>query len=131
AWEARRKQLREQLLVATGLWPLPERTPLGAVIHGKMERDGYTIEKVFFASMPGHYVSGNLYRPAANPDRKGGGDSKHPGVLFAHGHWAGGRFHDDGEKAAKASVDSGGEPDMDRGRYFMQALPATLARHVF
>ena len=25
AWEARRKQVREQLLVATGLWPLPEK----------------------------------------------------------------------------------------------------------
>src|SRR5262245_4307558 len=65
AWEARRKQLREQLLVATGLWPLPEKTPLNEVIHGTIERDGYTIEKVFFASMPAHYVSGNLYRPAA------------------------------------------------------------------
>ena len=49
-------------------------------------------------------------------------------MLFAHGHWANGRFHDAGEKAAKASVDEGGEPDMDRGRFFMQALPATLAR---
>ncbi|HSQ55519.1 MAG TPA: hypothetical protein VLM40_07220, partial [Gemmata sp.] len=28
AWEKRRKELREQLLVATGLWPLPEKTPL-------------------------------------------------------------------------------------------------------
>src|SRR5262249_40469466 len=56
AWEARRKQLREQLLVATGLWPLPEKTPLNEVIHGKIEREGYTIEKVYFASMPGHYV---------------------------------------------------------------------------
>jgi len=65
AWEARRTQLREQLLVATGLWPLPEKTPLNAVVHGKIERDGYTIEKVYFASMPGHYVSGNLYRPTA------------------------------------------------------------------
>src|SRR5262245_23124631 len=122
AWEARRKQLREQLLVATGLWPLPEKTPLNEVVHGKIERERYTIEKVFFASMPGHYVSGNLYRPSirySNPS---------PGVLFAHGHWAGGRFHDDGEKAAKASIDAGGEPDMDRGRYFMQALPATLAK---
>lgn len=122
AWEARRKQLREQLLVANGLWPLPEKTPLNATIHGKIEREGYTIEKVFFASMPGHYVCGNLYRPSirySNPS---------PGVLFAHGHWAGGRFHDDGEKAGKASVDSKGEPDMDRGRYFMQALPATLAK---
>jgi dienelactone hydrolase len=132
AWETRRKKLREQLLVATGLWPMPAKTPLNPVIHGKIEREGvtvgktafrgYTIEKVFFASMPGHYVCGNLYRPSlrySNPS---------PAVLFAHGHWAGGRFHDDGEKAAAASVKAGGEPDMDRGRYFMQALPATLAR---
>jgi dienelactone hydrolase len=120
AWEARRKQLREQLLVATGLWPLPEKTPLNAVVHGQIDREGYTIDRVYFASVPGHYVCGNLYRPkTAGP---------HPGVLFAHGHWAGGRFHDDGEKAGKASVDSKSEPDMDRGRYFMQALPATLAR---
>ena len=130
-WEARRKQLREQLLVATGLWPMPEKTPLKPTIHGKIERDGYTVEKVFFASVPGHYVCGNLYRPAAdkaNPDRKVGSEVRHPGVLFAHGHWANGRMHDAGEKAAKASVDSGGEPDMDRGRFFMQALPATLAK---
>lgn len=122
-WEARRKQLREQLLVATGLWPLPEKTPLNAVVHGAIERDGYTIERVYFASTPGHYVCGNLYRPKTDDK-----ELKRPGVLFAHGHWAGGRFHDDGEKAGKVSVDSGGEPDMDRGRYFMQALPATLAK---
>ncbi|VTS02047.1 alpha/beta hydrolase family protein [Gemmata obscuriglobus] len=123
AWEARRKQLREQLLVATGLWPLPEKTPLNAVVHGKIDRGEYTIEKVYFASTPGHYVCGNLYRPA-----NGKSDEKRPGVLFAHGHWADGRFHDAGEKAAKASVDGGGEPDLDRGRFFMQALPATLAK---
>jgi dienelactone hydrolase len=125
AWEARRTQLREQLLVANGLWPLPEKTPLNATVHGKIDRGEYTVEKVFFASTPGHYVCGNLYRPAPGDEKK---PVKRPGVLFAHGHWAGGRFHDDGEKAGKASVDSGGEPDLDRGRFFMQALPATLAR---
>src|SRR5262249_35365333 len=56
-----------------------------------------------------------------------GGD-KLPGVLFAHGHWANGRMHDAGEKAAAESVKSGGEPDMDRGRFFMQAIPITLAK---
>jgi len=122
AWEARRKQLREQLLVATGLWPLPEKALLTPTIHGAVDREGYTIEKVFFASTPGHYVCGNLYRP------KGAEPKKRPGVLFAHGHWADGRFHDAGEKAGAASVKSGGEPDTDRGRYFMQALPATLAK---
>src|SRR5579885_937240 len=92
AWEARRQQVREQILVATGLWPMPEKTPLNPVIHGKIERDGYTIEKVFFASMPGHYVCGNLYRPTTRDS------ASSPGVLFAHGHWAGGRFEDAGEK---------------------------------
>jgi dienelactone hydrolase len=123
AWEARRKQLREQLLVANGLWPLPERAPLNATVHGAIERDGYTIEKVFFASTPGHYVCGNLYRPKADDKLV-----KRPGVLFAHGHWANGRFHDAGEAAAKKSVAEKGEPDTDRGRFFMQALPATLAK---
>src|SRR5437763_4750147 len=75
AWAARRQQVREQILVANGLWPMPEKTPLNPVVHGKIDRDGYFIEKVSFASMPGHYVTGNLYTPAfrySNPS---------PGVL--------------------------------------------------
>src|SRR5262245_17274235 len=58
AWEKRRQVVREQVLVANGLWPMPERPPIKATIHGKIEREGYTIEKVFFASYPGHYVTG-------------------------------------------------------------------------
>lgn len=121
-WTERRRKVRTQLLVSQGLFPMPEKTPLEPTIHGKVERDGYTIEKVYFASMPGHTVTGNLYRPARdqNDDR--------PAVLFAHGHWADGRFHDAGAKAAEASVKSGGEPDLDRGRFFMQAIPIQLAR---
>src|SRR5579859_7232921 len=42
AWEKRRQEVREQILVATGLWPLPQKTPLNPVIHGKIERAGYT-----------------------------------------------------------------------------------------
>lgn len=129
-WEIRRRQLREQLLVALGLWPMPERSPLQPVIHGRIVRKGYTVEKVYFASWPGHYVCGNLYRPQPNGEGVTGNreEVRYPGVLFAHGHWANGRFHDAGEKAARASVASGGEPDLERGRFFMQALPATLAR---
>src|SRR5688572_21882297 len=71
AWERRCGFLRNQALVAQGLWPMPEKTPLRAVVHGKIERDGYTIEKVFFASFPRHYVSGNLYRPSGRDGRAG------------------------------------------------------------
>jgi hypothetical protein len=86
-WESRARQLREQVLVAEGLWPLPPKTPLNAVIHGRIDRDAYTIEKVFFASYPGHYVSGNLYRPK---NRTG----KLPAVLSPHGHWNNGRMYE-------------------------------------
>src|SRR6476659_4922943 len=61
AWESRAQFLRQQVLVSQGLWPMPEKLPLHAVIHGTIDHDEYTVEKVFFASLPGHYVTGNLY----------------------------------------------------------------------
>src|SRR5262249_47907492 len=102
AWEAHRKEVREQVLVALGLWPMPEKTPLNPVIHGKIDRDDYTIEKVFFASYPGHYVCGNLYRPK-------GKSGKLPAVLNPHGHWANGRFYDVGEQEITDQIKQGAE----------------------
>jgi len=121
AWEARKKAVREQVLVANGLWPLPEKTPLNPVIHGKIERKGYTIEKVHFASLPGHYVTGNLYRPT-------NGKGPFAGVLCPHGHWANGRFYDAGEAAAKKQIEGKGETTMAGARYPLQARCAQLAR---
>jgi dienelactone hydrolase len=124
-WESRSAELREQVKVAEGLWPEPEHTPLNAVIHGKIEREGYTIEKVFFASMPGHYVSGNLYRPT-------GLTGKLPAVISPHGHWgngpAGGRMYDAGEAAGKKQIASGAEKWIEGARYPLQARCAMLAR---
>src|SRR5437899_5498366 len=121
AWETRRKELREQVLVANGLWPMPPKTPLHPVIHGKIDRDDYTIEKVFFSSHPGHYVSGNLYRPK-------GKAGKLPGVLCPHGHWANGRFYDAGEKAAREQMKQGAEKTTEGAHYPLQARCAQLAR---
>jgi dienelactone hydrolase len=121
AWEAEKKHVRERLLVALGLWPMPEKTPLSAVIHGKIERDGYTIEKVFFASYPGHYVSGNLYRPT-------GKTVKLPAVLSPHGHWANGRMYEANEQQIVADLKSGAETTRSGARYPLQARCAQLAR---
>src|SRR5262245_51785690 len=44
-WNDRAAKVRTQVHVATGLWPMPEKTLLNAVVHGKIERDGYTVEK--------------------------------------------------------------------------------------
>src|ERR1051325_9025835 len=47
-WEARAKDIREQILVSCGLSPLPEKTPLNAKIFGRIERGDYSVENVFF-----------------------------------------------------------------------------------
>jgi dienelactone hydrolase len=122
SWNDRSRHVREQMMVATGLWPMPVKTPLNPVIHGKIERDSYTIEKVFFASMPGHYVSGNLYRPTAKAD------GKRPGVLCPHGHWKNGRFYDAGEAEAKKQIEQGAEKTIECARYPLQARCAQLTR---
>lgn len=88
-WEQRARAIREQVLVSCGLWPAPERTPLQAHVFGKIERDGYSVEKVYFQSYPGFYVGGNLYRPL------GRGKGPFPGVLNPHGHWNNGRLADE------------------------------------
>lgn len=97
-WEARRTAIREQILVSCGLWPLPPKTPLRAKVFGKMVRDGYTIEKVYFQTYPGFYLAGNLYRPLGKTEKP------YPGVLIAHGHWSNGRMADgpDGSIPARA-----------------------------
>ena len=96
-WEQRAQAIHEQVLVSCGLWPMPEKTPLNAKIFGRIERDGYSVEKVYFQSFPGFYVGGNLYRPL------GKGNGPFPGVLNPHGHWAKGRLEDspDGSSAAR------------------------------
>ena len=87
-WQARAREIREHVLVSCGLWPLPEKTPLAVEIFGRIEREDYTIEKVYFQTYPGFYLAGNLYRP------KGKGRGPFPGVLNPHGHGAEGRLTD-------------------------------------
>lgn len=121
AWRESSGKIRDRLLVSNGLWPMPEPAPLKPVIHGKIERDGYTIEKVFFASHPGHYVSGNLYRPTA---LKG----KAPGVLCPHGHWQNGRFFEANHAEVQKQISSGAEKFECGAKYPLQARMVGLVR---
>ena len=81
-WEERKQLLRESILSGMNLSPLPERTPLNAVIKSKRIKDGYSVENVYFESIPGFYVCGNLYRPLDDTQ-------KYPGILCPHGHFEG------------------------------------------
>ena len=121
AWESRKEQVRRQILTAAGLWPMPTKTPLNAVIHGKIDRGEYTIEKVFFESAPGFFVTGNLYRPK---DVKG----RIPGVLFAHGHAKDARFSISSQDATRQQIADGAERFEHGGRAPYQARFVQLAR---
>ncbi len=126
-WAARAADLRRQVLVAVGLWPMPPRTPLNAVVRGRREFDDYTVEKVYFESMPGFYVSGTLYRPKT-PAPAGG----RPGVLCPHGHWPAGRFYDaaalEGPGNIRRQIAAGAERFLEGGRSPLQARCVQLAR---
>jgi dienelactone hydrolase len=88
SWEARKVHLRNQILVSAGLSPMPEKTPLNPQVFGKIEGQGYTIEKVLLETLPGFYLGGNLYRPLD-------GRTKHPAILNPHGHWPYGRLENE------------------------------------
>lgn len=120
-WQSLAERVRRQALVALGLWPMPTRTPLHVVIHGRVVRDGYTVEKVYFESFPGHFVSGNLYRPI-------GRSGKLPGVLCPHGHWTNGRFNETSVKDLRKQIVDGAERFEDGGRFFLQSRCVELAR---
>jgi dienelactone hydrolase len=120
-WELRKEEVRRQILVSQGLWPMPTKTPLHAVIHGKIERDEYTIEKVYFESTPGFYVTGNLYRPKNI-------QGKVPGVMFAHGHWQDARLSEETDEKLRLEIATGQERFEKGGKSRFQAMCVQLAR---
>ena len=120
-WQARREQVRKILLVSMGLWPMPTKTPLRPVVHGRIDCDDYTVERVVIESLPDFYVTGNLYRLK-------GKEGKRPAVLSPHGHFPGGRFIDEGLDAVRWKIANGAERFEDGGRSFMQSRCVQLAR---
>jgi dienelactone hydrolase len=78
-WQARRATYRQQLLEMLGLSPPPPRGDLKATLTGKVETEKFTVEKIHFQSLPGLYVTANLYLPKT---LKGPA----PAVLYLCGH---------------------------------------------
>lgn len=120
-WDVRKEEVKRRILVASGLWPMPGKTPLNPVIHGRIERDDYTVEKVYFESLPGHYVCGNLYLPKNRP-------AKMPGIICPHGHWPNGRFMRGDDETVKKEMASGAERLENGARSPLQARCIQLAR---
>jgi cephalosporin-C deacetylase-like acetyl esterase len=120
-WKLRRTEIQRRLLVASGLYPMPEKTPLNTVIHGRIEKADYTVEKVFFESLPGHFVTGNLYLPKRISGRI-------PAVICPHGHWPNGRFMNEKEDEVKRQLAMKAEIFENAAHSPLQARCVLLAR---
>ncbi len=100
-FEKIRPALREDFFEMLGLKPMPEKSPLKATVTGRVEQPGYTIEKLHFQSLPGLYVTANLYLPAptqASPTQAPPAQGRYPTILYQCGH--ANRSRRDGAKAA-------------------------------
>lgn len=86
-WEKRKEFLRQQILVAAGLWPMPPKNPLRPLYYHKLEHEKYTVETVSIETYPGYFLVGDLYTPK--------GKGPFPAILTPHGHFDFGRFNND------------------------------------
>ncbi|MCS5660745.1 MAG: acetylxylan esterase, partial [Dehalococcoidia bacterium] len=120
-WSHRSAKIRHQLKVAAGLYPEPSKCPLNAVVRDRTDHGDFTVEKVFFETLPGYYLTGTLYRPKDS-------NKKRPGVLCPHGHWKDARFYDAGEEKAKQQIDKGAESNIESARNPYQSRCIGLAR---
>ena len=77
--------MRRELLQMIG--GLPEKkTDLRARITGKIQMEGFSIEKLIYESLPGVYVTALVYSPDDH-------SIKHPAVLVPAGHATNGKIH--------------------------------------
>ncbi len=131
-WNQRQEKIRTRILVAAGLLPMPEKTPLNARRFGAVKQDGFKVERVYFESFPGHFVTGSLFTPDGKTEANGLVDGKRPGVVSPHGHWTDGRFYDslnrEGHRGAFAQIAKGAERFESAARNPIIARCVQLAR---
>jgi dienelactone hydrolase len=123
-WSERAERLRLQMKVALGIHPQPDLGSTEPKIYGRIDLDGYSIEKIHFESFPGLYVTASLYRPSGSLSS----GNRHPAVVYAHGHWDNGRFYEASEQEIKSLLATGAERFKSAAANHFQAACVQLAR---
>jgi len=94
-WLERAEVIRKGILAGAELETPQEKCQLNVIFKNKRFYEGYAVENIAFESLPGFFVTGNLYRPS-------GLSGPFPGILCPHGHWNQpenyGRFREDMQK---------------------------------
>jgi len=81
---ARTRQTEVLARILSLIGGLPDyRGPLNARVIKTTRREGFAIDHVLFESLPGYYVTANVYRPI--------GAGRHPAILMSMGHWDSGK----------------------------------------
>jgi dienelactone hydrolase len=109
------------VLVAAGLWPLAERGAVQSMVTRETDRGDYVVRNVALETLPGLWLTANLYVPARLEGRA-------PAVLSPHGHWENGRLLWRSDEEVRSELASGGERDEAAARSPLQARCAQLAR---
>lgn len=81
-WEEHADSIRMQMKTGMGFEKFPAKTPLNPQYRNKQTFDGYTVEAVIFESVPGFYVTGNLYKPTGTLAER-----SVAAIVCPHGHW--------------------------------------------
>jgi len=89
SWEKRAKTIKENILMGMQ-WDKVSRYDgkIKVIKHSKKIMDGYTVENIALESIPGFYITGNLYRPLKI-------QKKHAAILCPHGHLEDKRLKED------------------------------------
>lgn len=94
-WKKRAGKIRKGIITATQLNKIPAKyrnKNFNSIISSKKQFDGYTVENIAIETIPGYYVTANLYKPEHICE-------KCPAILSPHGHWGNaddyGRYRED------------------------------------
>lgn len=89
SWEQRAETIKKGIVEGMKLDLMPKiNGNFNEKITNTRQMDGYIVENIYFESFPGFYVTGNIYRPAAD-------GKKYAAVLSPHGHLRDKRFKED------------------------------------
>jgi hypothetical protein len=81
-WRQHADSIRAHIKRGMELEVLPRRSSLNPRFRNKKELEGYTVESVVFESLPGFFVTGNLYKPTGKHKKK-----SLAVILAPHGHF--------------------------------------------